>query len=86
MKKWNEEKIETAILESKRILNLDRMPTRSDLESINRGDLANKISKTLGYYGWAEKLGFKLKNSETTNGKKAFGVWSISMNSCNTQA
>lgn len=68
--KWTEAKIKDAIFESIEILNLKRMPSRKELESINRGDLANKISKTLGYYGWAEELKLNVKESETKNGKK----------------
>lgn len=70
MKKWNDQKIKEAIYESMETLVIDRMPTKSELESISRGDLANRITRTLGYYGWADKLCLNIKNSETTNGKR----------------
>lgn len=68
--KWNDKKIIEEINSCMKTLNLNRMPTRSELENINRGDLCNAIGKSDGYYGWAKKLGLKTKMSETTKGKR----------------
>lgn len=68
--KWNDKKIVEEINSCMKTLNLNRMPTRSELENINRGDLCNAIGKSAGYYGWAKKLGLKTKMSETTKGKR----------------
>lgn len=51
-------------------LNLNRMPSRNEMRSFYGDEaLTNKVSKTLGYYGWAEKLGMGMKNSDTNIGK-----------------
>jgi len=67
---WTEELIEKEILEIVDTLNERRMPTRKEAFSFC-GDqrLTNKISKTIGYYGWAEKLGLAIKSSNTLTGK-----------------
>lgn len=70
-KKWNDNMIEDEIIEiSNSILNGEFMPTSSQVINF-KGDskLHNKISKTLGYRGWAEKLGLKLQYSETKLGE-----------------
>lgn len=69
--KWNDEEIEKAIKESCRILVIERMPTRSELESIGRNDLACKLSKgNEGFRFWANRLKLTLKSSETLRGNK----------------
>lgn len=70
--RWTEEKIEQSILYVISELKLDRMPTRKEIISIYGDDtLTNKISKSLGYYGWAEKLGLKVQSNCTNVGKEA---------------
>lgn len=59
------------IMESIRGLGIEYMPTRNQIHEFYGNDaLTNKISKTLGYYGWAKKLGLPIKSSETTTGKR----------------
>lgn len=70
-KKWSDETIEAEILNVKNALNIDRMPTRSEIEVItNNSALTNKISKTGGTRLWAKKLGLVLKDSETKLGQE----------------
>lgn len=66
---WTEKMVEQEIKEVMRAMNIDRMPSRSEIELI-RGDtsLTNKITKTGGFYFWANKLGLEIKNSETKFG------------------
>jgi len=67
---WSEEKIEEYLLECINALDLNRMPSRAEIRGFYGNDaLTNKISKTLGYYGWANKLGLEMKDSETNMGK-----------------
>lgn len=67
---WNNDKFEKEILKSMQVLCIDRMPSRSELESIKRTDLASALNRSYGYYGWAKRLGIKTKDSETKKGKK----------------
>lgn len=69
--KWDDEKIKNEINRVCKMLMIDRMPTRSEIRNCLGNDaLTNKISKTYGYYGWAEILGLSLKPSETGLGKQ----------------
>ena len=69
--KWTDEKIKEEIIKVKESLCLERMPTRSEIELVmGNSALTDKISKTKGYYGWAEELNLTIKESETTFGKK----------------
>lgn len=69
--KWTNEKIKEEILRVKDTLMLDRMPTRTEIIKVtNSSALPCKITKTKGYYGWAKELKLKIKDSETTFGKK----------------
>lgn len=59
------EEIQAAI----RGLNINRMPSKSELEMLyGDSSLVNKISRTGGFYFWARKLGYDVKNSETKCG------------------
>jgi|LFRM01.1.fsa_nt_gb hypothetical protein len=70
-RKWTDKLIETKIREVMKALNINRMPTRTEIEMVMKNSsLTNKISKGLGYYGWAKKLGLPIKESETTLGKR----------------
>lgn len=67
---WNDEKIAEGILCVCDSLKLGRMPTQSEIHNFYGDDkLANRISKTKGYYGWAKTLNLPIKSSETTFGK-----------------
>lgn len=66
---WTEERVKEEILDSIRILAIDRMPTAQELVSLGRNDLHCKISKTKRYSGWANELGLKLKACETRTGQ-----------------
>ena len=67
--KWSEEKIIEGIKNAMDKLGIDTFPSNSQLKNFygNYG-LCNKISKTGGFNYWANKLGLKLKNSETSVG------------------
>lgn len=68
---WNDDKVKKGILEVKKVLNLKRMPTRKEIETVTgNNSLTSRISRTKGYYGWAKELNLNVKESETTFGKK----------------
>ena len=67
---WNDEKVKTEIREIINVLNIDRMPSASEMEMVTgNAALSCKIAKTGGFYKWADKLGLKVKNCETKTGK-----------------
>jgi hypothetical protein len=68
--KWNDELIKEHLLESIKILGIDRMPTANELKGISRNDLHCKISRTKKYSGWADDLGLALKRSDTVVGQE----------------
>lgn len=71
--KWNEEMIKEMILKVVEVYG--RMPSNNELKKYyNSTALGNKISKTGGFYHWAEKLGLVVKESETSKGIKYEGV------------
>lgn len=64
--RWDDQKIEKGIRSIMKALNIKRMPSRTEVLSVsNNSSLSNKIAKTYGYYGWADKLNLKTKDSET---------------------
>ncbi len=67
---WTEGKIEREIAKCQAILMLERMPSKSELGSIQRLDLDNAIARSKGYRGWAKHLNLSLKKSETALGQK----------------
>lgn len=67
--KWTEQLIEDKIRESMSILDISRMPTRQEIIDTVGNPVACKITKTHGYYGWAEKLGIPVKDSDSTTGR-----------------
>lgn len=68
---WSEELIREKILEVVSGLELDRMPSRKEVEFFcKNGSLSNAISRNGGWYHWAEKLCFDVKESETWLGKR----------------
>lgn len=63
---WSDEKTKEAILKVKDFLELDRMPTRAEIENFYQDNrLSCRISKTGGFYHWAKILGLEVKQSET---------------------
>ncbi|GIN93357.1 hypothetical protein J22TS1_44080 [Siminovitchia terrae] len=68
---WPDKRIETEIKKCIEDLQIERMPTASELISIGRNDLHCAISKSIKKYsGWAMDLGLSLKASETNKGNK----------------
>ena len=80
--KWTDEAIKNEILSVMEALNLQRMPTRIEIVAICGNGLACAISRDKrGYYGWANKLGLKTKDSETTSGKRYEAVAEMNISS-----
>lgn len=75
--KWTDELIENGILEAMKQLNLDRMPTGDELKDVGMNALHCKISRTLKYSGWAERLGLELKSGSTTRKGTVFEDYAI---------
>lgn len=68
--KWTEELIKEKVLEVKRHLEIDRMPSRKEcVDYFHDCSLANAVSKKLGWYQLARDMGLEVKNSETGFGK-----------------
>jgi len=68
---WTQELIASGIMKVVHELGIEYMPTRNQIrEYYGNEALSNKISKTLGYYGWAKELDLPVKSSETTTGKR----------------
>lgn len=68
LKKWNSETVIREVEKAMVTLQLDRLPTRSELESIGRGDLNNAISRGVKSRGLAELMELDMKESETETG------------------
>ena len=66
---WKDSEIINGINEVRHVWMIDRMPSRSEVETFY-GDarLSNAIMKTGGYYYWAGRLGLEIKNSDTAFG------------------
>lgn len=72
---WTEEKIKSAIFESMKLLNIERMPTSVELvRKLGRNDLHIKICRTKKYEGWANHLGLERKVSNTLIGQNNEGL------------
>ena len=69
--KWTEDSIKEGVLKVVSDLELDRMPSRKEVESFY-GDsaLTGAVSKRIGWYNLAHQLGLSIKDSETYFGKK----------------
>jgi len=69
---WSDAKVKNHILEAAECLCLDRMPSRSELETFC-GDtrLTNAIQRRGGFRYWARKVSLDLKESETKFGQDA---------------
>jgi len=70
--KWSDDLIYQGLMKVKEGLGLDRMPTRSEcVKYTNSNALSVAITRRNGgWYGLAKDLGLKIKESETTTGKK----------------
>lgn len=67
---WTKDLIAQKIRETVKALKLSSMPTRKQFVKYYGDDkLTNKISKTLGYYGWAKELGLPVQANDTLKGK-----------------
>lgn len=68
---WTEESIREKLLEVVNALELDRMPSKSEVEQYYQNYcLSNAISKHGGWKRAAESIGLPIKNSETYFGKR----------------
>ena len=68
---WDDRKTQEEILKVKDFLDIDRMPSRREIENFyHNSKLSNHISKTGGFYHWAKILGLEVKKSETGLGFK----------------
>ena len=56
---WNDELIAAEIRHAINVLNIDRMPTRTELASIGKSGLSAMIQKTKKFSGWAKELGIE---------------------------
>ena len=66
-----EKHIENEIIRVMKAMGIERMPSRSEIESVTKSSsLSNLIMKNGGFYFWADKLKIKAKRSKTTNGIK----------------
>ena len=77
--KWNENTIRIEIKKTMDMLNIEHMPSRTEMKSALLNDaLANKIARTGGFPFWANKLNIEEKESETRLGQsyevKAMGL------------
>lgn len=67
---WDDGKIKAEIIKVKNYLEIERMPTRNEINSVyGNNNLSCAISKRKGYYGYAKELNLKIKKSCTTTGK-----------------
>jgi len=66
---WTHELIEQRILQVKSELKIDYMPTRNEILYLRHNDpLHNGIVRSGGYEYWANRLGLKIKDSESKTG------------------
>lgn len=66
---WTEQKIIDGVKEVMKQIGIERMPSRSEIDKhYGNSALTNKISKTGGFYFYADKLGLEIKESETALG------------------
>lgn len=68
--RWTDELIKEKVIEAKRALSLDRMPSRKEcIQYFHNESLVNAISRRKKWYQLADELGLSVKNSETYFGK-----------------
>lgn len=67
---WTDEMVSEKIQECVSAMNISRMPSREELRQYFGNDaLTNRIRRSGGYYGWANRLGLPMKDSDTQTGK-----------------
>ena len=68
--RWTEDEITQNILKVACSLNIDRMPSASEMNTV-MGDssLSNAVRRNGGFYKWAKRMELEVKNSETQTGK-----------------
>jgi len=67
--KWTDDSIKSEILSIIDILDINRMPSRSEIETVGKNKaIVSAIARSYGYYGWAERLGLDAKESDTLMG------------------
>jgi hypothetical protein len=68
-KSWKENEIEDEILRITSMLNLNRMPSKSEIEQVtNDRSILNAIARSYGFYGWSKRLSLPIKDCETEFG------------------
>lgn len=66
---WTDERIERAILEVVRSLQINYMPSSAQVKEVTQDEsLHNAICRHGSYRGWAKRLGLNNKKSETNTG------------------
>ena len=69
--RWTDELISERVLEVVHALELERMPSSKECENYFRNSaLTSAISKRMGWYALAKKMGLPIKDSETYFGKR----------------
>lgn len=69
--KWNSELIKEKILNIANVLGLERMPSRSEIMTVEQTcSLHDAIIHSGGYWNWAKTLQLDIKDSETKTGKR----------------
>lgn len=69
--KYSEKQIVTEIEKVKAALQIDHMPSRSEIDLVTKSTwLTNIVMRTGGFRFWAKKLNLKVKGSETEFGYK----------------
>lgn len=66
MNYWTEENLHAALLPI--CAGSGIFPSNSDLVKLGRGDIANQITRKGGFVAWAERMGFRRKDSESDKG------------------
>jgi len=67
---WNDTEIRNKILEVVSALNIDRMPSNTEIiQVLKSSGLSNAIRRRGGLYKWSKKMGLSIKKSETQTGK-----------------
>lgn len=67
--RWTNQEVESHIMKVVDFLEIDRMPSRSEIEEFyGNAALTGKISKTGGFHHWADQLGLEVKESESKFG------------------
>ena len=69
--KWTDDAIEQGLLTAVSEMGLERMPSKQEVDQFyGNSCLTNAVSKKVGWYKLAQRLGLPVKESETYFGKK----------------